>query len=62
LRAVISGLHGYMPYPFEDLPLLSEPIGDDLVGYAVDRDFVNGWSSALAELANDADQELPLFG
>jgi hypothetical protein len=61
LRAVSSGLHGYMPQNLADIAYLSEPM-EERVGYPVERDLVNGWAAALAQLADDADQELPLFG
>jgi hypothetical protein len=61
LKAVSSGLNGYMPQNFTDIAYLSEPL-EPRVGYGVDENFVGGWAEALAQLADDADVDLPLFG
>jgi hypothetical protein len=34
---------------------------EERVGYAVDRDLVDGWREALSQLADDVDYDLPLF-
>jgi hypothetical protein len=45
---------------FTDIAYLSEPL-EKRVGYELDENLVGGWAEALAQLADDADYELPLF-
>jgi hypothetical protein len=61
LRAVSSGLNGYMPANLNEVAYLSEPL-EERVGFPVNRDLLNGWAAALAQLADDSEAELPLWG
>jgi DNA repair exonuclease SbcCD ATPase subunit len=61
LRTIQTALRGEYPQRLAELIALSEPL-EERVGYPVDAAFVGAWADALAQLEQDADAELPLFG
>jgi hypothetical protein len=62
LVAVTHGLHAYQPQNLADEAYRSEPLEADRIGFPVDQNLVGAWIAAMAELENDADTDLPLFG
>jgi hypothetical protein len=61
LRVVSTSLAGYLPQHYLDEAGLAEPL-EPRVGYEVDANLVNSWREAMAQLAEDHETELPIFG
>jgi hypothetical protein len=61
LRTVTQGLHGYLDQRHAEEAFRSEPT-EERVGYPVDQDLVGAWREALAQLADDSETDLPLYG
>jgi hypothetical protein len=61
LKIVAAGLEGYLPQKYLDESGVAEPL-EERVGYPIDNALVSAWREAMAQLAEDADTELPIFG